>query len=146
MIAETTTEPPLAMPDRIQQEVDDLLAKLESRPLRPPLTQRLVRAATAPFRGLGDFFSGAPLPNLSAGHILLIAIGVVVFAYFLDPTGSGIVGWVIVGGIIVFIAAFAMSLRRRSRPPAKYWRDKPIDLREPGVGRRFRSWWTRRRR
>jgi len=80
------------------------------------------------------------VPRLTAGHVLLIAIAIIVGAYvILGASDAG--SWIIAGGIIAFIAAFIFSLRRQTRPPEKYWRDRPLDLRRSGP--RSRSWWDR---
>ena len=79
-----------------------------------------------------------------AGHILLIAIAIVVLAYVILPSGSDLGRWIIAGGILAFIAACVFSLRRQSKPPEKYWRDRPLDVRRSsGTGTRTRSWWDR---
>jgi len=133
------------MPDRIQQEIEELLAKLETFPPKRPLSQRIRRGITGFFNGIGNALSGIPVPNLSAGHILLIAIAMIVIAFMIGG-GSDIVRWVIIAGFVLFIAAFVLSLRRQSRPQEKLWRGKPMDLNGPGVGERLRSWWRRRSR
>jgi hypothetical protein len=123
------------MPDRIQREVEDLLARLDTFPRKRPIWARAWSGLGNGLRGLG---SGLKLPNLSAGHILLIAIGIIVLAWVLLPGGSDLARWFIAGGIVLFIGAFIFSLRRQSRPPEKYWRDKPLDLHGGS-----RSWWDR---
>src|SRR5437870_5651319 len=134
------------MPNRIQQEVDELLAKLEaSRPKRP-FWSKVGDAIRSAGRSAADSIRGIAWPRLSAGHLLLLAVAVVVVAYLWDPTASGAVRWIIAGGIVAFVLAFVFSLRRQSRPPQKYWRDKPMDLRTPGPGTKLRSWWDRRNR
>ena len=121
--------------DRIQREVDELLAKLEQFPPKRPLSRRLADALTAPFRSVGSAFSH--LPRINPGHILLAAITVIVIAY-LAGGASGIWTWIIVLGIFAFIFAFIASLRRQSRPPSpKYWRDRPIDLSGRNQGKSF---------
>jgi len=122
------------MPDRIQREVEDLLARLDAFPKKRPIWSRAWSALADGFRGLG----GLRFPSLSAGHVLLIAIGIVVVAWVLLPGGSDVTRWVIAGGIVLFIGAFIFSLRKQSRPPEKYWRDKPLDLHGGS-----RSWWDR---
>jgi hypothetical protein len=122
------------MPDRLQREVEDLLAKLDTFPRRKPFWQRAREAVGGWFAAIGR---GLRLPGLSAGHVLLIAIGMIVLTWVLLP-GSDLARWVIAGGIVLFIGAFIFSLRRQSRPPEKYWRDKPLDLHGGS-----RSWWDR---
>lgn len=137
------------MPDRIQQEIEELLAKLETFPPKRPFWMRVRNRIRGFFRGLTDSVSSIPLPRLSAGHLLLAAIGAIVFFYLVQPGGDGLARWVIAGAFVLFIAAFVMSLRRNApggRRPEKLWRGQPMDLQGPGVGERLRSWWRRRSR
>jgi hypothetical protein len=69
--------------------------------------------------------------------VLLIGIALIVGTWVLIP-GSDIARWLIAGGIVLFIGAFIFSLRRQSRPPERYWRDKPMDVHGGS-----RSWWDR---
>jgi hypothetical protein len=130
--------------DRIQREVDELLSKLDaSRPPRPFLS-RVGDAVGAPFRALGRALRGIRLPRINAGHILLAAITIVVVAYVAGGSSS-LWTWIIALGILLFILAFVLSLRRQSRPPAeKYWRDRPLDLNDKGDGRSFWDRWRGR--
>jgi hypothetical protein len=134
------------MGDRIQREVEELLANLEKFPPKKPLGRRLGDAIGAPFRAVGQGLRSLHLPSISAGHVLLVAVALIVVAYFAGGT-SDVWRWIIAAGILLFIAAFVMSLRRNSRPPEKYWRDRPLD--EPRASTyRSQSWrdrWRRRR-
>jgi hypothetical protein len=138
------------MPDRIQQEIEELLAKLETFPPKRSLRTRLSSGIRNFFRRIGDAISSIPLPGLSAGHLLLLAIGAIVFFYVFEPGGDSFVRWVIAGAFLLFIVAFVLSLRRNApgggRTPEKLWRGKPMDLHGPGMGDRLRSWWRRRSR
>jgi hypothetical protein len=133
------------MPDRIQQEIEELLAKLDTFPPKRPFWARVRNRISGFFRDIGQAVSSMPFPRLSAGHVLLIAIAVIVILSLADLPGD-LTRWVIAGAIIAFIGAFVMSLRRHSRPQEKLWRGKPMDLNGPGVGERLRSWWQRRSR
>lgn len=133
------------MPDRLQQEIEELLARLDTFPPQKPLLRRVVDGVAAPFRRARRWLAGVGLPRLSAGHVLLLAIAVIVIAYLGLP-GGGLTRWIIAAGLVIFVAAFIMSLRRQSRPPEKYWRDRPMNLEGPGVSERLRSWWRRRPR
>ncbi len=126
------------MPDRIQREVEELLARLDTLPPRRPFWTRVRDGFSRGFQMIG----GLKLPSLSAGHVLLIAIAVIVSAWVLLPNSSDLARWVIAGGVVAFIAAFLFSLRRQSKPPEKYWRDRPLDLRRSSTPR-GRSWWDR---
>jgi len=134
------------MPDRIEQEIEELLARLDTFPPKRPFWSRVRNGIRGFFRGIGDSASSLPVPRLTAGHVLLIAIGAIVIFSLLEPGGTDVTRWVIAGAIVLFIGAFVMSLRRHSRPPQeKLWRGKPLALEGPGVGERLRSWWRRRR-
>lgn len=123
------------MPDRIQQEVEELLARLDKFPPRRSLRYRLTRAIKAPFRAVGGWWSNINLPNIHAGHVLLLAVIVLVVAFVAGGSG-GLWTWVIAGAILTFVGAFVWSLRQRSRPNApKYWRDRPMDLNDRGSRR-----------
>lgn len=130
------------MSDRIQREVDELLRKLDVLPPKRPLSWRIKRVLGAPFRAIGSLLAGVSLPHVSAGHILLAAIIIIVVAYVAGGSG-GLWNWIIAAGILLFIAAFVMSLRRQGPGASggqKYWRDRPLDLRRGGDQR---SWWDR---
>ena len=133
------------MPDRIQQEIEELLARLETFPPKRPLSSRIKYSISGFFHSVGNALSSLPVPHLTAGHILLIAIAMIVVAFMIGGS-SDLIRWVIIVGFILFIAAFVLSLRRQSRPQEKLWRGKPMDLNGPGVGERLRSWWRRRSR
>lgn len=117
------------MSDRIQREVEELLAGLDQFPPRKPLTRRIRDAVTAPFRGLRHWYAGLHIPSINAGHILLASIVIIVIAYVLGGD-STLWKFIIAGGILLFIAAFVLSLRRHSRSSPKYWRDRPMNTRD----------------
>jgi hypothetical protein len=122
------------MSNRIQREVEELLDKLEKFPPKRPLSARIADALAAPFRAAGRAYRGLALPRVTAGHVLLVGLAIIVVASVVRGTGSV---WIIAGGIVLFVGAFLFSLRRQSSgPQEKYWRDKPLDLH-----RQRGSWW-----
>ena len=124
------------MSNRIQREVEELLDKLEKFPPKRPLSARIADALAAPFRAVGRALGGITLPRVTAGHVLLAGLAIIIVAYVVGGTDSGW-RWVIAGGIVLFVGAFVFSLRRQSSgPQEKYWRDKPLDLQ-----RQRGSWW-----
>jgi len=123
------------MSDRIEREVEELLAGLDKFPLKKPLSRRLRDGVTGPFSAAGGWFSGLHLPSVNAGHLLLAAIIIIVIAYVAGGDSS-LWTFIIAGGIFLFIAAFVLSLRRQSRPSQKYWRDRPMDTRDSRRDRR----------
>jgi hypothetical protein len=129
--------------DRIQQEVDELLANIEKFPPPRPLGRRISDFVSAPFRAVSRRLSGLNLPRISAGHVLLAAIVIIVVAWL--NGFSDFWAWVGLAGLGLFIAAFIMSLRRQSKPPAqRYWRDQPLDVEDRGSGRSFWDRWRGR--
>jgi len=131
------------MSNRIQREVDELLSRLDQFPPKKPASRRIRDAITRPFRSLGRAVSGFRLPAITAGHVLLAAIIIIVVAYVAGGD-SGIWTYIIAAGVLLFVLAFVMSLRRQSGGGSapKYWRDRPLDLKRGGGGDE-RSWWDR---
>jgi hypothetical protein len=66
----------------------------------------------------------------------------IIAAYF-GFGGKSITQMVLVAGLIIFVAAFIFALRRRPQYVEKRWRGRPLEVREPGIGERLRSWWNR---
>ncbi len=133
------------MPDRLQKEIEELLGRLDTFPPRRPLWRRVRDTLTSPFRGTRRWLRDLGLPRVTPGHILLAAIAIIIVAWVAEPGGSSVTRYLIVGGIILFIAAFVLSLRRQSAAPQKRWRGEILDLRGPTTSTRLRSWWNRRR-
>ncbi len=131
------------MSDRIQREVEDLLAKLDELPSRRPLRLRIRDGVSRAGRALGGFFSGLRLPRISLGQVLLLGIALIVIAYVANPGSASVTRMFIVVGVVLFLAAFILSLRRQSHPPEKRWRGEPMELGGTRVGTRLRSWWDR---
>jgi len=132
------------MPNRLQREIEELLAQLEET-LPPRRRPRVRDAAIAPFNSVRRWLRNLRPPHISLGHLLLLGIAVTVIAYVLGDSidNPSLVRILILGGIALFIAAFVLSLRRQSRPPAKRWRGQPMNLGSPKVGSHGRSWWGR---
>ena len=128
------------MPDKIQREVEDLLERLDKFPPPKPWHVRLRDSIADGIVGVLDAFASIPFPRLSAAHVVLISILVMVLT-FLVFGSDGFGRWIIIGAVLVFIAAFAFSLRRKSSPgEQKYWRDRPMDIDDPsGRGGRRRG-------
>ncbi len=127
------------MSSKLERDIEEVLAQIDRFPPKRSLWSRLRRRVANAFRGVGEAISSIPKPRISIGQVLLIAIAVIVIAYF-GFRGSGIGNILIFGGILAFIGAFIFSLRRQSasRLPEKRWRGQPMDLDDPGG-----SWWKR---
>ncbi len=131
------------MPDRVQREIEELLDRLDHFPSRRPISSRLTQGVASAVRGFPSLFRGLRLPRPSLGQLLLAGIALIVIGYVLNPGDSSATRIVIVAGIVLFVSAFFLSLRRQSRPPEKRWRGVPMELGGPRAGDRLRSWWDR---
>ena len=130
------------MSSKLERDIEEVLAQIDQFPPKRSRWSRIRRRVANAVGGAGEALSSIPRPRISVGQILLIAIAVIVIAYiFGDSIGSpSLVRILIIGGILAFIAAFILSLRRQSssRMPEKRWRGQPLNLEEPGD-----SWWKR---
>ncbi|MBI2913414.1 MAG: hypothetical protein HYY03_05790 [Chloroflexi bacterium] len=131
------------MSDRLQKEIEELLSRLDTFPPRRSVVARARDAMARPFSAAGRWARGLRLPHVSAGHILLLAIAIMVVGYLAQPGGDAVTRYDIASGIVLFIAAFVLSLRRQSRAPEKRWRERPLDLSGPAASGRPRPWWGR---
>ena len=127
------------MSNKLERDIEEVLARIDRFPPKRSLWSRLRRRVANAGGGMGEAISSIPWPRIGIGQILLIAIAVIVIAYY-GFRNSDIGGILIFGGILVFIAAFIFSLRRKSasRLPEKRWRGQPMDMDEPSD-----SWWKR---
>jgi len=127
------------MSSKLERDIEEVLAQIDRFPPKRSLWSRLRRRVANAVGGVGEAISSIPRPRISIGQVLLIAIAVIVIAYF-GFRGSSIGNILIFGGILAFIGAFIFSLRRQSasRLPEKRWRGQRMDLDEAGG-----SWWKR---
>lgn len=129
------------MSSKLERDIEEVLAKVDRFPPKRSLRSRARRRLASAIDGIGQALSGLPRPQISVGQVLLLAMAVIVIAYF-GFRGSSIGSILIFGGILAFIVAFIFSLRRQStsRLPEKRWRGQPMDLEAP---RGQDSWWKR---
>ena len=129
------------MSDRMQQEIEEILGKYKKFPLREPLWRRIRRRLSRWSSSVGRW-SASHLPRITVGRVMLVGIVLIIAAYF-GFGGKSITQMVLVAGLIIFVAAFIFALRRRPQYVERRWRGRPLDVREPGIGERLRSWWNR---
>ncbi len=137
------------MPDRLREEIEEILGKYEKFPLREPLWRRIRRNISRRTRGAGQWLT-SHLPRITVGRVMAAGVILILIALFapslFNLDSDAITRGVILAGLGLFIAAFVFSLRRRRSPYVEQrWRGRPLDLQEPGVGSRLRSWWDRLR-
>jgi len=129
------------MSDRMQQEIEEILGKYKKFPLREPLWRRIRRRLSRWLSSVGRW-SSSHLPRITVGRVMLVGIVLIIAAWF-GFGGKSITQMVLVAGLIIFVAAFIFALRRRPPHVEKRWRGQPLEIREPGIGERLRSWWNR---
>ena len=127
------------MSSKLERDIDEVLAQIDRFPPKRSRWSRIRRRVANAVGGVGEAISSVRWPRIGIGQVLLIAIAVIVIAYY-GFRNSDIGSILIFGGILVFIGAFIFSLRRHSgsRSPEKRWRGQPMDMDEPGD-----SWWKR---
>ncbi len=139
-----------AMPDRIEREIEELLAKLESELPeggRQPISLEERRRRRQQRR---PSIPRLHFPELNPATLLLAGAGIMVGGLFLAMFWDPLI-WVSFAGVVIFIAAFLLSFRSRpgrtgtARPRGVYWRDRYIEY-EPHPRRtsRFRNPFRRR--
>ncbi len=137
------------MPDRIQQEIEEILARAgdlpgEGPPSREPIPFRRRRRPRRP-----------RLPHVRVPiepATLLFAGAGFVLAGLAASVAWGAAIWLSFAGIVLFLGAFVWSFFREPgrRAPAGprrvYWRDRYIEYEpeRPSLARRIRRWFGRR--
>jgi hypothetical protein len=132
------------MSNKLERDIEEILAKIDRFPPKRSLRSRLRGRLTGALEGVGRALATVPRPRVSVGQVLLLGIALIVIAYVFGDSlgGASIVRGVVIAAIILFIGAFIFSLRRQSasRIPEKRWRGQTMDLDEArGRG----SWWSR---
>ena len=129
------------MSHRMQQEIEEILGKYKKFPLREPFWRRIRRRLSRWLNRVGQW-SASHLPRITIGRVMLVGIVLIIAAYF-GVGGRSTTQMVLAAGLILFVAAFIFSLRRRPRYVERRWRGQTLEIDEPGVGQRLRSWWSR---
>lgn len=139
------------MADRIEREIEEILAKLDDeapRETRKPISmlahkdrKKVTPAAPARVRTTNA-------SSITPAQLLIAGAGLVVGGLVLSSFVDALI-WVSFAGVVVFLSAFAWSFFRSPRPEGSaakghYWRDRWIEY-EPSNGtswnklkRRFR--------
>lgn len=127
--------------DKIQREIEDILNRLDEFVPEESAASRMRRRSSGVAMVIVRALL-APLAAISIRQVMLTALILIVVG-FLGMRIHPIFGrWLLVGGIILFLTAFALSFVHRGSPPAveKRWRGQPLELREPPLAERIRDW------
>lgn len=137
------------MPDRIQQEIEEILARAgdlpgEGPPSREPIPFRRRRRPRLPR------LPHARVP-IEPATLLFAGAGLVLTGLAASAAWAQAI-WLSFAGIVLFLGAFVWSFFREpgrgapAGPRRVYWRDRYIEY-EPGrpsLARRIRRWFGRR--
>ena len=137
------------MADRLEREIDEILRKADSLPearkrLRPGRWTRFKRGIGARLTGLSR-----SLAKLSLGHVMIAGFVLIVVGVIADGAFGT---WALVGGLVLLLTAFVVSLSRGRRPTTPNrqqevrWRGRVIQMDEPTLGDRVRGLWRRKKR
>ncbi|GIW13427.1 MAG: hypothetical protein KatS3mg062_0866 [Tepidiforma sp.] len=137
------------MADRIEREIEELLAKLDNELPeggREPISLEQRRRQRRPRRTLPRI----AFPEVNPATLLLAGAGVMIAGLFLAMFWSPLI-WLSFSGVVIFIAAFLLSFRKRPiggygspGPRRVYWRDRYIEYGPQDRGSRFRNPFRRR--
>lgn len=134
------------MPDRIEREIEEILAKLEvggdsdtitGERVPTPIAERRRARPKANVSATRTRTRASRSMNLNPATLLLAGAVVMVLGLILANWWEPFI-WLSFGGVLLFIAAFAWSFRRHpsgattsNGPRQVYWRDRYIDLTPP---------------
>lgn len=141
------------MPDRIEREIEEILAKLDQEP--PPRNDRTPISILA-HRGKARPGTARPapprrarprrqLPAVTPATLLLAGAALVVGGLLASNVWGPLI-WASFAGVLIFLGAFAWSFVRTPRPTAAgrpegvFWRDRYIQYEDvtPSPWQRFR--------
>jgi hypothetical protein len=143
------------MPERWEQEIDELLRRREAKLRREPVSRRVARRSAPMMSGLSGalrtFLRWSPVEQFMVASIFLVAAA---FLLSVVPGFAGLSQWASLLSILFFVLAIALSVAgRRGGGPhgAKRWRDRDVGYGShygpatPSLWESLRTWWRRRR-
>ena len=145
------------MPERWEQEIDELLRRREAKLRREPVSRKVVRRSAPMMSGLSGafrtFLRWTPVEQFMFASIFLVAAA---FLLGVLPGMAGVARWASLLSILFFVLAIALSVAgRRGFGPhgstTKNWRGREVGYgstyghSHPSVWDSLRTWWRRRR-
>jgi hypothetical protein len=131
------------MADRIEREIEEILRKIDN--FVPERARRPARHVGKPFVAAQGWLAHR-LARISLKQVMTWALLICVIGFF--ARGFPIGSWMLIGGLIVFITAFALSRLGGNTKPAvqKRWRGEPLDLSGPSFADRLKAFLKGRKR
>lgn len=143
------------MPERWEQEIDELLQRREAKLRREPVSRRVRRRSAPMMSGLSEAFRSF-LRRTPVEQFMIASLALVALAFLLNifPGTLALARWASLLSILLFVLAIALSVagRRGQGPPgAKRWREREVGYgsnygqSQPTLWDSLRTWWRRRR-
>jgi hypothetical protein len=132
------------VPDNLEREVEEILRKLDKF---VPEEGRLARTRKGAGQAVSDFLHTilARLSRVSLGQLMLTSLVLVLVAFFFRGASPALARWAIIGGLVLFLTAFSLSLLSGRSRYERRWRGRAVDLSEPSLSTRLRNWLRRGR-
>ncbi len=136
------------MPQKYEQEIDEILRRMDSRLPRQSLRWRLRRRFAALSDAVQPRLAVRPSPTglLAAGLVAVLLASIL--RAFLPGVGMPLA----LLALVLFVSALVLSVSRSRRQPRVGWRGRPIDYGQnqplvwDGLIRRWRTWRDARHR
>lgn len=143
--------------DRLEREIEEILGKIEQFPDAEARARRARRRQPSRVTGaIAGWQQGIArqVGRVSVSQIMLLSFLMILFAFFFRGRGlpGPLASWILVGGVILFVSAFAVMLLTRGRMSGggtveQRWRGRTIRYDTgPTLGDRLRRWWAGRTR
>jgi hypothetical protein len=143
------------MPERWEQEIDELLRRREAKLRREPVSRRVRRRSAPMMSGLSDVFRSF-LRRTPVEQFMIASLALVAVAFLLNifPGTLTLARWASLLSILLFVLAIALSVAGRrggQDPGSKRWRDRDVGYGssygapQPTLWDNLRTWWRRRR-
>jgi hypothetical protein len=136
------------MPQKYEQEIDEILRRMEAGAPRQPLGQRLRRRFADFSDAIAPRLAVRPSPTgLLAAGLIAVILGAV-----LRPFYASVGLPLAVLALVLFVSGIVLSVFRSRRHPRPTWRGRQMDygrsqpLVWDGLARRWRAWRDSRHR
>ena len=134
------------MSDNIEREIEELLSQLDEFVPEEGMGRRVRRRSSDWAANLNQAITSR-LARVSLGRIMLVALGLVLVSLLFGRVNPLLARWVIMAGLILFFTSFILSLRlSQGRSAQRRWRGQVVDLSQPSLSERVRSWLRGKRR
>lgn len=134
------------MSDNIEREIEEILSQLDEFVPEESAARRVRRRSSDWAANLNRAITSR-LARVSLGRIMLVALGLVLVALLFGRVNPLLARWVIIAGLVLFFTSWILSLRfSQGRSAQRLWRGQVVDLSQPSLSERVRSWLRGKRR